>query len=118
MDMTVYGMDSFEDEYEYHLIVYLSDVLLGKSKKLLKRQGLESDVFEGVDKSKRSGLYLVALKRGGESRYGFDNKRLQQSMNTTIRIQERGLNLIFHPRLVNFSTEFDRKELRRRTENE
>jgi hypothetical protein len=112
MDMSVYGMEGFEDEYEYHLVVHLSDVLLGKSNKLLRKQGMKSDVFEGVDKSKRSGLPLVAMKRDGESKYGIDNKNLQQRMIATIRVQERGLSLIFHPRLINFSTELDRKDRR------
>lgn len=110
MDISVYGMQSFSDDYEYHMIVHLSDVLIGKSKKLLKRQGMESDLFEGKNKAKRSGLYLVALEKGKESKYGFDNKKLQRRMKTTIRVQERGLNLIFHPKVVNFSTEIDRHE--------
>jgi hypothetical protein len=112
MDISVYGMEGFEDEYEYHLVVHLSDVLLGKSNRLLRKQGMKSDVFEGVDKSKRSGLPLVAMKRDGESKYGIDNKNLQQRMIATIRVQERGLSLIFHPRLINFSTELDRKDRR------
>ncbi|HDP75501.1 MAG TPA: AsmA family protein [Bacteroidales bacterium] len=114
MDMSVYGMQSFGDDYEYHFVVYPGDVMLGKSKKLLKKQGLRDDGFEGPNKAKRSGLYLVALERGKESKYGFDTKELQAIMKATIRVQERGLNLIFHPNLTNFSTELDRKEPKRK----
>ena len=75
---------------------------------------MESDVFEGQDKAKRSGLYLVALNRGKDSKYGFDTQHLQRLMKTTIRVQERGLNLIFNPKVVNFSTEIDRRERKKK----
>ncbi|PKP34730.1 MAG: hypothetical protein CVT98_10590, partial [Bacteroidetes bacterium HGW-Bacteroidetes-15] len=85
------------------------DALFGKTEKLLKQQGMESDVFEGVDKADRKGLHLVAKKRDGDTKYGLDNKGMQRMMNAMIRTNERGLNLLFHPRLFNFSTELERK---------
>lgn len=109
-DITAYGMESFGEEYEYHLVLHPGDALFGKTDKLLKQQGMESDVFEGVDKADRKGLYLVAKKRDGDTKYGFDNKSMQRMMNAMIRTNERGLNLMFHPRLFNFSTEIDRKK--------
>jgi hypothetical protein len=114
IDITAYGMQSFADDYEYHLVVHLGDVLFGKSDKLLKKQGMESDVFEGDDKADRKGLYLAAYQKGTDTYYGFDKKSLQRLMQTTIRVQERGLNLIFHPKVVNFSTNLDRKEYKRK----
>lgn len=116
LDFTAFGLQDFEGEYEYHLVVHLSDALMGKTDKRLRKQGMKSDIFEGVDKSKRSGWPLVAMDRDGEKRYGFDTKYLQQRMVALIRVQERILNINFHPRLVNFSTEIDRRELRRREE--
>lgn len=118
MDMSVYGMQSFGDDYEYHFVVYPGDVMLGKSKKLLKKQGLKDEGFEGPNKAKRSGLYLVALQKGKESKYSFDTKELQSIMKATIRVQERGLNLVFHPHVMNFSTEIDRKETKRKVKDE
>ena len=118
MDMSVYGMQSFGDDYEYHFVVYPGDVMLGKSKKLLKKQGLKDEGFEGPNKAKRSGLYLVSLQRGKESKTGFDTKELQANMKATIRVQERGLNLVFHPHVMNFSTEIDRKEPKRKTKDD
>lgn len=108
-DITAYGMESFGDEYEYHLVLHPGDAIFGKTEKLLKQQGLESDVFEGVDKAERKGLHLVAKKRDGDTKYGIDNKSMQRMMNAMIRTNERGLNLLFHPRLFNFSTEIERK---------
>lgn len=118
VDISAFGMESFGDDYQYHLTLHLSDVLLGKSDKLLEKQGKESDLFEGEDSAKRRGLHLVSLNRDGKSKHGFDNKRLQRVMSTTIRIQERGLNLMFHPRLANYSTDLDRKEAKKKEEDE
>lgn len=117
LDMSVYGMQSFGDDFEYHLEVFPGDVILGKNKKLLKKQGMESDLFKGEDKSKRSGFYLLAKVEGEDSKYGFDNKQAKNLMKAKIRVQERGLNLIFHPRIVNFSTEINRKERKKKTSN-
>jgi hypothetical protein len=68
--------------------------------------------------AERSGLYLVALERNKESKYGFDTKDLQANMKATIRVQERGLNLVFHPHVMNFSTEIDRKEPKRKAKDD
>lgn len=114
IDMSVFGMQSFDDDFEYHFVVHLGDVLLGKSSKLLKDQGMVADGFEGEDKSSRRGLYLVAMDRKGETKYGFDSKSLQRSMSNSIRIKERGLSLVFNPKLANYSTELDRKEYKRK----
>ncbi len=118
MDLSVYGMASFGTDYEYHIILYPGDILLGKSQQLLKKQGLTGEKFEGENKTDRSGIYLVSLKRGNESKNGFDTRQLQQLMKTTIRVQERGLNLVFHPKIFNFNTDIDRKEIKKKTKHE
>ncbi|MDY0253903.1 MAG: AsmA-like C-terminal region-containing protein, partial [Tenuifilaceae bacterium] len=118
VDISAMGMQSFGEDYQYHLTLFLSDVLLGKSDKLLKQQGMEPDGFSSEDDSNRKGLHLVSLKRDGESKHGFDNKRLQRTMSTTIRVNERGLNLIFNPRLVSYNTNIDRGERIRESADE
>lgn len=112
-DISAFGMVSFGDEYQFHLKVHLSDVLVGKNKKLLKEQMKESDLVEGEDESSRKGLNLLALNRDGNTKYGFDNKRMQRVMTAEIRVQERGLSLLFHPKLVSYSTDLIRKEIRK-----
>ncbi|HQA76319.1 MAG TPA: AsmA-like C-terminal region-containing protein, partial [Salinivirgaceae bacterium] len=112
-DISAFGMVSFGDDYQLHLNVHLSDVLAGKSNKLLKAQGKESDLFDGEDESSRKGLNLLALNRDGSKKYGFDNKRMQRIMTAEIRVQERGLSLIFHPKLVSYSTDLVRKEIKK-----
>lgn len=108
-DISAYGMQSFDDDYQYHLKLYLRDVFFSKNKKLLKEQGFDSDEKED-EKGERKGLELVAKDIQGDTKYGADTKSLQRLMNTKIRLQNRGLSLIFNPRLVNFSTNLDRRE--------
>ena len=73
---------------------------------------METDVFEGDDTADRSGLYLVSYKKEGKSKHGFDTKALQRMMLTMIRVNENGLKMIFHPQLLNFNTDIERKERR------
>ncbi len=113
IDVSAFGMVSFKDSYQLHLNVHLGDVLAGKSDKLLKSQGKESDLFDGKDESNRKGLNLLALNRDGNTKYGFDNKRMQKIMTAEIKVQERGLSLLFHPKLVNYSTNLNRKEVKK-----
>lgn len=111
LDVTAYGMKSFGPDYEYHAVVHLGDVLFGKSSKLMKQQGLEGDIANADDKTvDRKGLYLIVAKNQGLNKTGFDNKKLQRKMQNTIKVQHAILGMMFHPRMVNFSTEFDRSK--------
>jgi len=112
-DISAFGMVSFGDEYQLHLKVHLGDVLMGKSNKLLKAQMKESDLTDDKDESTRKGLNLLALNRDGNTKYSFDNKRMQRMMTAEIRVQERGLSLIFHPKLVSYSTDLARKGVKK-----
>ena len=38
---------------------------------------------------------------------------MQRVMTAEIRVQERGLSLLFHPKLVSYSTDLIRKEIRK-----
>jgi hypothetical protein len=39
-------------------------------------------------------------------------------MTAEIKVQNRGLSLLFHPKLVNYSTELDRREIKKKKEEE
>jgi hypothetical protein len=108
-DISAYGMQSFDEDYEYHLKLFLRDIFFSKNKKLLKEQGFNEEEGENK-KGERKGLELVAKDIAGDTKYGADNTRLQRMMQTKIRLQNTGLSFIFNPRLVNFITDIDRKE--------
>lgn len=106
LDLTAYGMQSFVwpqgmgEEYEYHAVIHLGDVLFGKSKKLKNKQK-DADV-------ERKGMSVVAMNNAGVKRTFLDSKELQRKMRMTLRLQHSVLATLFHPKLVNFSTELDR----------
>jgi hypothetical protein len=56
-DISAYGMQSFNEDYEYHLKLYLRDIFFSKNKKLLKEQGFE-DKGDENKKGERKGLEL------------------------------------------------------------
>ncbi|HAN18825.1 MAG: hypothetical protein A2X13_08010 [Bacteroidetes bacterium GWC2_33_15] len=103
LDITAYGMQSLGEDYEYHFQLHLGDVLKGKSKRLLKEQSQSGDEIKDEDID-RSTVDLVHSKIKGKTKTGFDNKNLQKTMETKIRVQEKMLNLIFRPEWFNFDT--------------
>lgn len=102
LDITAYGMQSFGEDYEYHLKIHLSDILIGKSKKLLKEQEKMGDIASGDDRNK--AVYMVSYSLDGNAKTGFDKKKLQSAMKTKIRLQETLLKLRFHPEMFKFDT--------------
>jgi len=102
LDITAYGMQGFGEDYEYHLKLHLSDILLGKSDKLLKEQAKKGDIT-GKDERKKA-VYMVSYSLDGTAKTGFDNKKLQSTMKTKILLQEKLLNLRFHPEMFKFDT--------------
>lgn len=108
LDFTAFGMQETGnmDNYEYHMVLHLGDVLTGKSEKLLKAQAKQNKKDGGtVD---RKGLNLVALNNQKDSKYWFDNETIKKKFSNNLNIQQGFLNLLFNPLLVNFSTDIDR----------
>jgi len=70
---------------------------------LLKEQSQSGDEIKDEDID-RSTVDLVHSKIKGKTKTGFDNKNLQKTMETKIRVQEKMLNLIFRPEWFNFDT--------------
>jgi hypothetical protein len=102
LDITAFGMQGFGEDYEYHLKMHLSDVLIGKSDKLLKEQKKKGDIADKDERGK--AFYLISYSKDGESKSGLDSKRKRSSMSNKIRLQETLLNLRFHPEMFKFET--------------
>jgi len=101
LDISAFGMKKFGEDYEYHLQIHLGEILLGKSKKLLKEQSEMGDIAK---EDNRSSIFIVSSSFDGKSKNGFDNKKMKKKMEVKIKVQEKMLDLIFHPKLVSFST--------------
>ncbi|PKP10530.1 MAG: hypothetical protein CVU09_06310 [Bacteroidetes bacterium HGW-Bacteroidetes-4] len=116
LDLSASAMQSMGEDYEYHITLHLGDVLTGKSKKLMEEQTKQNKKDGGT--VERNGINLVSMKVGDEKKNGFDNDKLKEKMKKTIIRQNSFLNLLFDPRLVNFSTDLNRvkKEVPNTTE--
>lgn len=101
VDITAYGMQSFGEDYEYHLKLKLSDILFGKSEKVKKKQAKSGDKAVEDDRNKRE---IVSYSIDGKNKNGFDNSKLQNDMKRKIMMQDKLLDLRFNPRLFNFET--------------
>ncbi len=106
VDLSAFAMQSFKEDYEYHIEVFLKDVLVGKSKKLMEAQAKQNKK-DGTP-VERSGLKLVSMKIGKESKNGFDSETLRKKFASELNKQQGFLNIAFNPSLVNFSTNIDR----------
>ncbi|NOQ27380.1 MAG: AsmA family protein [Bacteroidales bacterium] len=106
LDITAYGMQSFGEDYEYHLQIQLSEILFGKSKKELKKQKKAGDEVTDIEGGTRE---IIVYSLNGKSKNGFDNKSLQKSMASKIKMQEKMLKFRFDPRLFNFDTKVNSK---------
>jgi hypothetical protein len=102
LDITAYGMQEFGTDYEYHLKLHLSDILVGKSDKLLKEQAKRGDIAEKDERN--NAVYMMAYSEDGKAKTGFDKKKFQSAMKTKIRLQEALLKVRFHPEMFKFET--------------
>jgi len=109
LDLSAFAMQSLTgDDYEYHIILHLKDVLAGKSKKLMEQQAKQAKKGDGI--KDRKGINLVALHLGDKTKNGFDNEKLKKKFKNKLNIQQGSLNFVFNPILVNFSTDLDRSK--------
>jgi len=101
LDAEAFGMKSLGEDYSYHIEVFLKDILLGKSKKLIKEQNNQG---EEISKAGRKGILLKSYSIGKKSGNGLDNKDDREIMQNKIRASESLLNVRFLPQIVNYNT--------------
>jgi hypothetical protein len=96
-------MQSMGDEYEYHIQLNLGELLKGKSQKLFERQSKSGDEVSEDDLDKNT-IKLIYGYVDGKKKVGFATKKAQRQMALKIQVQQKMLELIFHPKLVSFET--------------
>jgi hypothetical protein len=101
LDASALGMQSFGEDYSYHFIVFLSDLLTGKSKKRIEKQDAQG---EEVTSAGRKGTMVKSYSIDGKSRSGLDNENDRKTMERKVKASEAQLNLRFHPNLVHYDT--------------
>jgi hypothetical protein len=101
LDATALGMKSFGEDYSYHFMVFLSDILTGKSKKISKKQ---DEIGDEITETGRKGISVKSYSINGKSRNGLDNEKDRKEMERRVKTSEVLLNLRFHPNMVNYNT--------------
>lgn len=105
MDIEAFGMQSFGEDYEYHLRLFPGEVLLGKTKRIRKKQAN----WGGYDEYDTDGLvtlYLIAYSLEGATKSGIEKEQSdsRKSMLSRIRAQRNLLGFLFQPKLIDFET--------------
>lgn len=103
VDISAFGMQSMGEDFEYHLKLHLSDVLKGKSDKLIKEQTKSGRKVKEED-VERNSVNLIYSKINGKTKANFDTKKQQDKMKNKIRVQDKILSLVFYPKLFKFET--------------
>ncbi|UCH13370.1 MAG: AsmA family protein [Bacteroidales bacterium] len=101
LDATALGMQSFGEDYSYHFIVFLSDILYGKSDRRKRKQ---DEMGEEITSAGRKGRLVKSYSLDGKRRSGLDTKSDQEKMRSRVKASEALLNLRFHPNMVNYNT--------------
>ncbi len=104
LDATALGWQNFKGDYSYHLIVFLSEIITGKSNRINKKQDrMGEDVSDTGHK--KNGTLVKSEYLKGESKSGLDNPKEQQRIANKIKSAEFWLKLYFYPKLANYSTD-------------
>jgi hypothetical protein len=106
LDIAAFGMQSFGDDFQYHLEVHLSNILFGKSK---KRNAKQDEIGQEVDENnlKKASYKLRYADIEGDSKVGLDTKDARDKMLNKIRVQEKMLDFIFFPKNIHYNTAVD-----------
>ena len=103
VDITAFGMQTFDDKYRYHMGINLREALLGKSKKKNKKQE-EGDVKKNKKGEIKGQQFFVMKNTEGKEHFGPDKFEDREEMTGIISDNKDFLKLHFNPLLVNFDT--------------
>jgi hypothetical protein len=114
-DMSIAGQQNFNGDYTYHLQLFLSDFLTGKSKHLQKQQTqfgvVEDDGFG------RTRLFLLAESKNGQSAVSLDRQAVKQNVKQGLQEEKRELKKIFQEEFGWFKKDSTLKKATRKKTN-
>jgi len=103
MNMSLFAMQGIDNNnFEYHIKIFPGEIMLGNSKSVMKKQSQMKDNL--ADESNMKSINLLAYDIDGDSKYWFDTETRKKKMRTKINIQQKQLELKFHPRLIKYDT--------------
>ena len=103
MNLSLFAMQGMDnDNFEYHIKIFPGEIMMGNSKKVMKKQKQMKDNLANEDNMR--SINLLAYDIDGESKYWFDNETRKKKMRTKINSQEKLLRLRFFPEMVKYET--------------
>jgi hypothetical protein len=93
LDLTLSGIHSFENDYEYHFKVLLSDILFKKARNN-KKENLEFGQIE-KDTVGKPNLYIMLKGKGNNYKFTYDNKQAIKSFGGKLQSEKKQLKEIF-----------------------
>jgi hypothetical protein len=93
-DLAVNGKHSFDNDYEYHIKILLSEIL-SKKRKIVKRNNTEFGVVED-DGLGRTSLLLKIENIGNEFKVGYDVKALSSGIKNNLKKERQSLKNILN----------------------
>lgn len=94
MDISVFGDQELNGDYEYHIKLLLSDLLRKKSKSVREKQS-EFGAIED-DGLGNSSIYLLASGANGETTVKFDRKELRSNLRTDVQEERREMKKVLN----------------------
>ena len=86
-DISLYGTQKFSGDYKYHMRIYLSDFLGGKSKRLAKQQS-EFGYIEDDGHGKKT-LFLVATSKNNKTKVKLDGNEIKSNLKAGIKEEKK-----------------------------
>lgn len=116
-DMSIAGQQNFNGDYSYHLQLFLSDFLAGKSKHLQKQQ-TEFGVIED-DGYGRTRFFLLVESKNGESSVSLDKLAVKENLKQGFQEEKGALKKIFQEEFGWFKKDSTiKKNTRKKTNTE
>jgi hypothetical protein len=93
-DFTVSGKHDFDNNYEYHVKTYLSELLSKKVKKN-KKNSTEFGAVED-DGLGRTSIFLKITGKGDDVKVGYDMKAARGNIKQSLKTEKENLKSIFN----------------------
>jgi hypothetical protein len=92
IDINISGTHNFDNSYEYHIVLALSDVLWGKAKN--KRSDI--DEYKEEESGGKTKLPLTITGKDDEYKVGYDRKRAREDFSEKMTTEKKDLKTILH----------------------
>lgn len=108
MDISIFGEQELNGDYEYHIKLLLSDLLHKKSKQVRERQS-EFGTIED-DGLGQTSIYLVATGSDGKTKVRFDREELRSNLGNNLKEERKEIRKVLNKEFGWFKKDTTLKE--------